>query len=418
MKYLSIKLVKIMNKFLKSFQFTYFGKIKSKSFIIISLILIVLVVLAFNSDKISNIFNDEEKIAVVIDNKEVYSAIEKQSKDFFNDDISIERYSNDVAEKKLEHKEIDYILSVSISNKISGKLKSNDEPNSEIKNNVKNLLDTLQYKQSLGKLSLTSNQVKSLNETSDFSTQVKDNTDEINQKEKDFQLIFSIITLTLMVFIIMNYVNQIAMEVAIEKTSRVIEMIITSIKPSVHITAKILGIFTVALTQIILLTIVILICSFIFDIHTVLNKLDLEVSSASIDLIVYNIIFWIIGIFSYSLIASILGSLTSRIEDIGQSLMPLLLILLGSFYIVMFNINTPNNSFVNISSYIPLFSPFTMLFRIANNDVSSIQITISIIISIAFMIICFFIATRSYKSSVLTYDKNIFKVIKNIRKRG
>ncbi|WP_241960319.1 ABC transporter permease, partial [Staphylococcus warneri] len=114
-----------------------------------------------------------------------------------------------------------------------------------------------------------------------------------------------------------------------------------------------------ALTQIIILLITILICIAFFDVHTALDKLNLEVSYASTDLLLYNFIFWIIGIISYSLISSILGSLTSRIEDIGQSLMPLLLILLSSFYIVMFSINNPNNTFVNISSYIPLFSPFT-----------------------------------------------------------
>ncbi|PTI16325.1 ABC transporter permease, partial [Staphylococcus warneri] len=130
-------------------------------------------------------------------------------------------------------------------------------------------------------------------------------------------------------------------------------------RPSIHITAKILGVFAVALTQIIILLITILICIAFFDVHTALDKLNLEVSYASTDLLLYNFIFWIIGIISYSLISSILGSLTSRIEDIGQSLMPLLLILLSSFYIVMFSINNPNNTFVNISSYIPLFSPFT-----------------------------------------------------------
>ncbi|PTI26349.1 ABC transporter permease [Staphylococcus warneri] len=407
-----------MNKFFKSFQFTYFGKIMSKSFIIITLILVMLVILAFNADKISDLSNDKETIGLVTKNKDIYTEIKKEKNEFFNKDVSIKHYSNSEAEKKLKSKEIDYILNISISNNVSGKLKSKDQPSSEMEKNVKNLLNTIQYKLSLNKLHLNKNQVKSLNQESHFSTQVIHDKGKLKQKEKDFQLVFTIITLTLMVFIIMNYVNQIAMEVAIEKTSRVIETIITSIRPSIHITAKILGVFAVALTQIIILLITILICIAFFDVHTALDKLNLEVSYASTDLLLYNFIFWIIGIISYSLISSILGSLTSRIEDIGQSLMPLLLILLSSFYIVMFSINNPNNTFVNISSYIPLFSPFTMLFRIANHNVNTVQILISIIISVIFVVVCFIIATRSYKSSVLTYDKNIFKVIKKIRKRG
>ncbi|WP_312573916.1 ABC transporter permease, partial [Staphylococcus saprophyticus] len=118
-------------------------------------------------------------------------------------------------------------------------------------------------------------------------------------------------------------------------------------------------------TQIVILVVTIFICLQIFNVDAALNQLDLKVTSESTNLILFNIVFWIIGIISYSLIAAILGSLTSRIEDIGQSLMPLLLILLGSFYIVMFSISNPDNKFVTISSYIPLSSPFTMLVRLA-----------------------------------------------------
>lgn len=403
-----------MNKFSKSFKFTYFGKISSKSFVLISILLIILVVLAFNADKLADLFNSKEKIGIVTSNKDISKEIKKNKKDFFDKDTSIERYNQETAEKKLKNGDLDYILKISFKDKVYGQLESKDQPDHNMKNNINNLLNTLQYKQSLGKLTLSKQEIESLNKTSDFTTKVNDDKGKISQKEKDFQLVFTVINLIIMLFIIMNYVNQLAMEVAIEKTSRVIEMIITSIKPSVHITAKILGIFSVALTQILLLLITIGICLIFFDVHSALNRLNLKVTTASIDLIIYNIIFWIIGIVSYSLISSILGSLTSRIEDIGQSLMPLLFILLGSFYIVVFSISNPNNSFVNISSYIPLVSPFTMLLRIANNSVSTTEIIISIILSIVFVIICFYIAARSYKHSVLTYDKNILNVIKKV----
>ncbi|WP_158256383.1 ABC transporter permease, partial [Staphylococcus warneri] len=169
-------------------------------------------------------------IGLVTKNKDIYTEIKKEKNEFFNKDVSIKHYSNSEAEKKLKSKEIDYILNISISNNVSGKLKSKDQPSSEMEKNVKNLLNTIQYKLSLNKLHLNKNQVKSLNQESHFSTQVIHDKGKLKQKEKDFQLVFTIITLTLMVFIIMNYVNQIAMEVAIEKTSRVIETIITSIR--------------------------------------------------------------------------------------------------------------------------------------------------------------------------------------------
>lgn len=403
-----------MNKFMKSFKFTYIGKVTSKSFIVITSILIILVVLGFNADKIMGLFDSKEEIGVVTENKAVYSEIKKQKSEFFDKDIIIKRYNKKDAEKKLKNDELEYVLNISTSDKISGELKSKEAPKKEVENNIENLLNILQSKYTLEKSSFTPTQLKALSKTSDLNTNVINDKEKINKKEQDFQLIFTTINLILMVFIVMNYVNQIAMEVAIEKTSRVIEMIITSIKPSIHITAKILGIFSVALTQIVILVVTIFICLQIFNVDAALNQLDLKVTSESTNLILFNIVFWIIGIISYSLIAAILGSLTSRIEDIGQSLMPLLLILLGSFYIVMFSISNPDNKLVTISSYIPLSSPFTMLFRFANNNADVIHVLISIVISILFLIICFFVASRSYKHSVLNYDKNIFTTIKKI----
>lgn len=87
-----------------------------------------------------------------------------------------------------------------------------------------------------------------------------DEVDKVSEGQKIFNYALAYGIIFLMFFIVLNYASQIAMEIASEKTSRVIEMIITSISPIQHIFAKILGIIAVAVTQIILIVLMAVIC--------------------------------------------------------------------------------------------------------------------------------------------------------------
>ena len=120
------------------------------------------------------------------------------------------------------------------------------------------------------------------------------------------------------------------MEIATEKTSRVIEMIITSVSPITHIMAKIAGVIAVALTQIVMIVVVAIICIFAFDLK---RMLKVSCIHESYHLASFNrrLLCMIIGILTYVLLAAILGSLATRIEDINQTLMPLTLFAMIAF---------------------------------------------------------------------------------------
>jgi len=190
-------------------------------------------------------------------------------------------------------------------------------------------------------------------------------------------------------------------------------MVITSIAPSHHIIAKITAILAVAMTQIILVSLIFYIGFITSDSSNLFEALNIEIISNNKDIIYYGIIYWVLEVFSYTVLSSILGSLTSRIEDISQSIMPLAIFLLGSFYVVLFNIDHPESSLVRTTSFIPLVSPFSMLLRISKHTVEFQEIMISIFISVVFILISLAIAVFSYKSSVLSFDKNI---VSNIRR--
>lgn len=207
------------------------------------------------------------------------------------------------------------------------------------------------------------------------------------------------------------------MEIATEKTSRVIEMIITSVSPITHIMAKITGVIAVAFTQIAMIIVVAIICIYAFDLKRMLKGFDLSMSDISWQIIIVGILSVIIGILTYVLLAAILGSLASRIEDINQTLMPLTLFAMIAFYIAIFSIYKPDILLAKITSFIPFLAPFEMLVRAQSTELQIWEIVLSMLISLVVMVILLWIAIKTYKDSVLTFEKGLINSIKKVMKK-
>lgn len=406
-----------MNKFFASFNFTYLNKLKSVSFLVTTIILVLLIIGIFNANKITDLFDEKEKIGIITDNDSIYKNI-NSDKSFDKKDIKLIRTSEKDAKNKIKEDNMDYALKINLNkNTLKGDIYSKSELSDTDKDKVKTALNNLQISLNASTLNLSKEELKILSTEAKTDNHIIDsskNGKNISSKEQDFQLIFTYIIITVMFFVMLTYVNHMAMEIATEKTSRVIEMIITSITPKIHIVSKVFSIIALALTQILILLITATACYFIFDSNKIFDELGFEVTSKSVPLIIFNLVFWFIGIFSYINISSLFGSLTSRIEEVGQAITPLIFIMLGGFYIAIFNLQTPENMLVKIASYIPLLSPFTMPLRVASNSVDNTFIFISIAINIIFIIITFIIVTSTFKTSVLTFDKGILKKLKKI----
>ncbi|RIO31284.1 ABC transporter permease [Staphylococcus saprophyticus] len=409
--------MKTLNKFFASFNFTYFNKLKSVSFLVTTIILVLLIIGIFNANKITDLFDEKEKIGIITDNDSIYKNI-NTDKSFDKKDIKLIRTSEKDAKNKIKEDNMDYALKINLNkNTLKGDIYSKSELSDTDKDKVKTALNNLQISLNASTLNLSKEELNILSteaKTDNHMIDSSKNGKNISSKEQDFQLIFTYIIITVMFFVMLTYVNHMAMEIATEKTSRVIEMIITSITPKIHIVSKVFSIIALALTQILILLITATACYFIFDSNKIFDELGFEVTSKSLPLIIFNLIFWFIGIFSYINISSLFGSLTSRIEEVGQAITPLIFIMLGGFYIAIFNLQTPENMLVKIASYIPLLSPFTMPLRVASNSVDNTFIFISIAINIIFIIITFIIVTSTFKTSVLTFDKGILKKLKKI----
>ncbi|MGX0401366.1 ABC transporter permease [Staphylococcus pasteuri] len=410
-----------MNKFWATFGLTYKSKVKSKSFMIFMVIVIILMVALSNTDKIIDMFKgDDDHIGVVTNNEPLYKAIKQQSH-VIDEEATFERVSQKEAKSQVKSEKLKeaYIIKMDKDHQLSATILSKDNVSQEKQQKVTGLLTNLQSKLIASKLHLSDNDLKKLQSQSKVDSHIlsDDKGQQLSESQKVFNMILVYAILMLMFFIIFNYATQVAMEIATEKTSRVIEMIITSVSPITHIMAKITGVIAVAFTQIAMIIVVAIICIYAFDLKRMLKGFDLSMSDISWQIIIVGILSVIIGILTYVLLAAILGSLASRIEDINQTLMPLTLFAMIAFYIAIFSIYKPDILLAKITSFIPFLAPFEMLVRAQSTELQIWEIVLSMLISLVVMVILIWIAIKTYKDSVLTFEKGLINSIKKVMKK-
>lgn len=408
-----------MNKFWATFSLTYKNKVKAKSFIIFTAVVIILMLAASNINKIIDLFDDgPDKVGVVSSNNQIYEVIKSQGNQL-DEGAKFSKVSEKQARIQVESEKLDkaYIIKLNDNQKLSGKILSKDTVSEQDKQKLKATLSTIQTQFVANSLDLSQGELKQLQAQSDVSSEIIANnakSSNLSEAQKGFNTVIVYLGIMLMFFIIFNYASQVAMEIATEKTSRVIEMIITSVTPVTHLFAKMAGVIAVALTQISIFVIVGVICFLTFDIGDMLQGFKVKPNELTLQLAIVGFVSLIIGIFSYIILASILGSITSRIEDINQALMPMTLVSMIAFYISLFSVMNPDTLLVKIASFIPLMSPFVMFVRASTPDVATWEILVSVGLSIVTIFVLLWVAVRSYKDTILSFDKGFIGSIKRI----
>ncbi|MDK4213790.1 ABC transporter permease [Staphylococcus warneri] len=410
-----------MNKFWATFGLTYKSKVKSKSFIIFMAIVIILMIALSNADKIMDMFKgDGDQIGIVTNSEPIYKAI-KQQGNVIDEDASFKKVNKQEAKKQVKNEKLKeaYIIKLKDKQQLSATIISKESVSQEKEQKVNGVLTLIQSKLVASQLHLNNNDLKKLQSQSKVDSQVLSDkkNQQLNEGQKLLNLVLVYAILMLMFFIVFNYATQVAMEIATEKTSRVIEMIITSVSPITHIMAKIAGVIAVALTQIVMIVVVAIICIFAFDLKRMLKGFDVSMSHITWQVLIVGLLCMIIGILTYVLLAAILGSLATRIEDINQTLMPLTLFAMIAFYIAIFSMFKPEILLLKITSFIPFLAPFELLVRAQSTELQVWEIIVSILISVVVMLILLWIAVKTYKDSVLTFEKGLFNTIKKVMKK-
>lgn len=262
---------------------------------------------------------------------------------------------------------------------------------------------------------ITSN-IETVNLTKDVSGTVSEEKVD-DSKQSARQSVAFFVCLIILIFI-SNYVGVIGQEIAAEKGSRIMEIILSSISSTQHFLGKICGVFAVILTQLLVYCVLFLGAkvflgnwveiTFGFSSSNINTILDL----IKVDLLKV-VLFLVIGLIIYIALAGFAGSLVSKTEDVSKVQMPIIFSAMGGFYIGMFAFSQPNNIVVKVGSYIPIFTPFIIPFRIATDTISNMEMAIIAIVCLLFAVFCVAISMIFYKSnSLIVTDKGVIQTFK------
>jgi ABC-2 type transport system permease protein len=407
-----------MNKFWLILFHTYLSKLKTKSFLVTTAVTILILLGLTNMNRIIETFNGDdsvEKIAVVDESGQLYEPFKEQvtvvNKEI---ELSLFRGSEEEAVKAVEKDQ--YIGMIHIKNNQENlpeaTYKAMSITDSTTYGELQTALQQLKTMIAASQINLTQDQLQKLYEPVVFEKVALEKNakteEELNQARG---LVY--VMLFVIYFAVIMYANMIAMEVATEKSSRVMEILISSVSPIKQMFAKILGIGLLSLTQLALMLIV--------SYFSVQNNLDsmkggffefFGFGNLPLGTIIYGLVFFILGYFLYATLAAFLGSLVSRIEDVQQMITPMTLLVVAGFMIAMFGLNKPEAPFVVVTSYIPFFAPMLMFLRVGMLSIPIWEVALGIGILVATIAALAIFGARVYKGGVLMYGKsNSFKDI-------
>lgn len=411
-----------MKQFLNILRFEFFGYLKNKIFTGVTLALVLVIALVLTYPRFSGIFKgsgsedaaEKEKI-MLVDNvsadKDVTLTIFKTAMADY--DIALADKSVDELKQLVDSGEYQSAIVITSPTTYSYIVKNVGmyDAGQTIIDEVMLNKYRIDAMSSMGIQAERANEVLSATITSELIQTGKD------QRANFFYTYVLIFGLYMAILL---YGQFVATSVATEKSSRAMELLITSANPVNLMFGKVIGAGLAGLLQICAL----LGSSFVFfninksfwDGNMVVNS----IFNMPVSILLYTVLFFTLGYFIYSFLYGAVGSLASKVEDINTSSMPITTLFIAAFMVVMFSMGSGNvdSPLMVVASYVPFTSPMAMFTRIAMGDVASYEIIISVVILVISTAIIGYISAKIYKVGVLLYGKapklsNILKSMKN-----
>lgn len=239
---------------------------------------------------------------------------------------------------------------------------------------------------------------------------------DLSASKKALQMVVATVICVIVFFCVVNYSALIAQEIASEKGTRIMEIILSSVTPKKHFYGKLLGILAVCLTQIIIYLAIGGVSFQLLKQQPFIKEFvgALDLGSLLGQTFYLNSVFGLVGLIGYIALASLFGSAVSRTEDVNKAVQPLMFVTLAAFYIGIFLQYTPDNIVLKIASFVPLFSTFTMPFRVVANTASGWEIGLSLVISCLGTVGLLALSASIYQTNVLIYGEG--SLWQNLRK--
>ena len=399
-----------MKKFWSIFTFTYKETIRNKALIISTIITLIVMLGFFNMDKIVGLFNREgSKDLIMISTEANNKFFDSNTLESLNDDdfkvvLSKDSEETNKVKREIENGKSDYkaLLEISTGKEVSGKLYVNELPGDSLMKKVNTILNDTKFVFSMEKFNITPEEYANIMTPAQLDVVQTGNASH-ERMALVYALVFGIYIITL------TFGSMVANSVIEEKSNRIMETLITMAKPMELFFGKVLGICAVGLTQI-----AVILGSGLIMLKTsgtsleVLSSLNLNAS-----IIFAFVAYFLLGYLTFSMLYAAVASLATSSQDVNSSMGAITLVFVGVFLLAMNCMFNIESTLAKVFSYIPFASPLIMFERIVLSKVTFMEILITTIINVGFIILVGFFSSKLYKKGTLHYGKksSIIKII-------
>ncbi|OUB64763.1 sodium export permease [Bacillus thuringiensis serovar zhaodongensis] len=395
---------------------TYWDRVRTKIFIGMTLLLIGGGIFLFSFPTLVQKFSGEKEKAkvvfiseapnVTLDQSNLSKALPEWDWSLGNK-TKLNQYKQDLLDKKVEAlfilKEgagaepvLDYFMKV-------------DNP--KLIQSAQVFVQNQYFQSAVVKQQLSEEAVKSL------TMNVQAKKQNLNKEEtSSFLLVYLLVAI--MYLAITSYGNAIATAVASEKASRVMEVMVTKVSPVHMVFGKILGVGLASLTQLFIffLSMALYIKSGIFKVSDSFFGVNIDVNMITGEHAAYFLLYFVLGYFVYAALFAVFGSMVSRPEELSGTTMPITLILMGSLVVeLLVVLDNPEGLVSRVTSYVPFTAPISMVVRIINGSVGSLEIITSMVVLLASISLIAMFAAKVYPKGVLRSGKSLkfIQLLKN-----
>ena len=397
--------------------FTMKEMFKRKSFIVSTIVILVLIVIGFNIPNLIKATQGEnlgERILIIDKDNIFENTLEalKQTEMSYSIDIKNEEIKYEQIKEKIENKDCDSVIliekkdeSIDVKYIVKSATLIGTVPQ-ELINALTSIYSNLQ----ISKLNLTEEEFKSITPNFNF---IEEQTDE----EEASGNIMVMMLLSIVLFYAIHFcASQVSSSITTEKTSKIIETLVTSTTPKTIVLGKTIGMGIVGILQMVIIVGTALISAKTFLEPEILESV-LDMSNITVYLGIITLIYFLLGYLTYALLYAMTGSTVSKPEDIQSANTPIVFLTMGGFYLSYFTMLNPTSELNSLAAILPISSPFCMPFRIMMGIASTKDVAISISILIVMILIIAKIAIKIYSNAILNYGskmriKDIIKLYK------
>lgn len=401
--------------------FTFKDLVKRKSFIISNIIILLIIVLGFNVPNIiKNISSGDENFGKdkikIVDNENIYEGTLDllTSQDLgYQIEVLKEQMSLEELKEKIKNGDIEEALYIETKEGIINVqyIIESESLGTYVPQELIMILQSTYQNLQISKLGVNEEQLTVINMP--FNTELV----QVEESKTGNSILPMMLLSIVLFYAIYFFAYQVSSSITTEKTSKIIETLVTSTSPKTIVIGKTIGIGLAGVLQTIVTVIVALISAQLFLdselIDMILSSINLTGTVALV-----TIVYYILGYSLFALLYALTGSTVAKPEDVQSANGPVAILAVIGFYLSYFTMMNPASSLNKIAALIPISSPFCMPFRVMMGLATTSEILISLAILVITILLVAKISIKIYSSAILNYGskinlKDMFRMYKN-----